>query len=89
MKEFVRSILIELNIIKAERQPELENELREAHVRLVKLKAIAWQPWYDGRKRQNVLSKAVSKQWKAQRKLLAAGYKQKDINEILESMEVK
>lgn len=86
LKQYIKDLLIELNIIKAERQPELEKNYLEAYKKFKRINKVASLPTFNPKKRQPVMVKAVSEMWKAKDRLTAAGYKQRDIAALRESI---
>ena len=79
---WIKGWLVDLNIIRADDQPELELDYIKACANYKRLQQAAWSPTFDASRRQYVLSNAVAEMWIARDKLLAAGYKEKRIREI-------
>ena len=81
-KQWIKDWLVDLNIIKAERQPELEQEYLEAFKKWRRIKTVMYFPAFKEEMRQPVATKYIDNMWVAKNKLLAAGYKEKDIIEL-------
>lgn len=81
-KQWIKDWLVDLNIIKAERQPELEQEYLEAFKKWRRIKTVMYLPTFKEEMRQPVATKYIDNMWVAKNKLLAAGYKEKDIIEL-------